>query len=150
MFMRLLAALVLLLLAGSTSVRADEPMFSDPQPSIGHPRKVVMSLSESDPARVNEVISNVGNVQKFYGVDNVRIALVVYGPGIHAVLKNESTVKARIAGLLAINVEVLACSATLESLHKSSRDLLEGVKAVPNGVPEIIERQVRGWIYVHP
>ena len=149
--MRLLAALALLLLvAGMLPARAGDRVFSDPQPSMNHPRRVVMSLSERDPVRVNEVISNVGNVQKFYGADNVRIALVVYGPGIHALLKDESTVKARIAGLLAIDVEVLACSATLESLHRSPHDLLDGVKTVPNGLPEIVERQVRGWFYVHP
>lgn len=150
MLIRLFVATALLLLVGTMPVRANDGVFSDPQPSISHPRQVVISLSERDPARINEVISNVGNIQKFYGADNVRIALVVYGPGIHALLRNESTVKARIAGLLAIDVEVLACGATLDSMHRSSRDLLDGVKTVPNGLPEIVERQVRGWFYVHP
>jgi hypothetical protein len=74
----------------------------------------------------------------------------VYGPGIHAVLKADSTVKARIDGLRAIGVEVLACGATLESMHKTPDDVLAGVPTIPNGLPEIVERQLRGWIYVRP
>lgn len=120
------------------------------EPSMDHPRQVVLSLSERDPARVDEVLSNIGNIQKFYGTDNVRIELVVYGPGVHAVLKDESHVQARIRSLIAIGIDIRACKATLDSLHKTPADLIEGVKIVPNGIPEIIERQAHGWIYVRP
>ena len=58
--------------------------------------------------------------------------------------------RARIAGLLAIEVEVLACGATLIALKRSPADLIEGVRVVPNGLPEIVERQVAGWYYVRP
>lgn len=118
--------------------------------TIDHPRRIVLSLSERDPARVNEVIGNIGNIQRYYGADNVKIAFVVFGPGVHALLKDESTVKARIAGLASIGVELLACGATMTSLHKTQADLIEGVRIVPNGIPEIVERQARGWIYVRP
>jgi intracellular sulfur oxidation DsrE/DsrF family protein len=121
-----------------------------PPPTIDRPRRIVLSFSDRDPARVNEVIGNVGNIQRFYGADNVKIALVVYGPGVHALLKNESSVQARIAGLIAIGVEVLACGATMTSLGKTQADLIDGVRIVPNGIPEIVERQARGWIYVRP
>jgi len=124
--------------------------FASPAPSIDHPRKVVLSLSERDPTRMNEIISNVGNIQKFYGTDNVRIALVVFGPGIHAVLKSESPVRARIASLVAIGVDVLACDATLQTLHLSATDLIPGVRIVPNGIPAIVELQASGWYYVRP
>jgi intracellular sulfur oxidation DsrE/DsrF family protein len=124
--------------------------FASPEPSISHPRKIVLSLSERDPDRVNEVIGNVGNIQRFYGADDVRIVLVAYGPGIHAVLKNESTVRARIAGLLAIGIDILACNATLETLHKTKDDLLPGVVVTPNGIPAIVELEVAGWTYVRP
>ena len=125
-------------------------MYSDPQPSIDHPRKVVLTLSERDPARMNEIIGNVGNIQKFYGTDNVRITLVVYGPGIHAVLKSDSPVAARIAGLVAIGVDVLACDATLKTLKLTASDLIAGVKVTPNGLPAVVELQAAGWYYVRP
>jgi hypothetical protein len=152
--MRFILIALCLALAAAGSARADgsapASLYANPQPSLDHPRKIVMSLSERDPARMNEIIGNVGNIQKFYGADNVRIVLVVYGPGIHAVLKDESPVRARIEGLLAIDVTVEACGATLQSLRKTASDLIDGIAVVPNGLPEIVERQVSGYYYVRP
>jgi len=132
------------------TIASGGPYFADPQPSFDHPRKIVLSLSESDPARVNEVLNNVGNIQRFYGADNVEIALVAYGPGIHSVLSDQSPVVERIKGLLAIGIHILACKATLDTIHKSPGDVIAGVEVVPNGLPELVELQMRGWIYVRP
>lgn len=154
--MRTLFVVLMVLLGTSIPLAAyaqDDAMpapFASPAPTFDHPRKVVLSLSERDPARVNEVISNVGNVQKFYGTDNVRIALVVYGPGIHAVLLKDSTVRPRIASLITIGIDVLACDATLQSMHLGAADLIHGVRIIPNGIPAIVEFQAAGWYYVHP
>jgi intracellular sulfur oxidation DsrE/DsrF family protein len=137
--------------AGAQNSLPPPPLaLSNPQPTIDHPRKIVLSLSERDPLRVTEVIGNVGNIQRFYGADEVQLALVVYGPGVHALLRDESQVADRIAGLIAIGVEVEACQATLTTLNKDAKDLLPGVRVIPNGIPEIVERQVAGWIYVRP
>jgi len=154
-FMRILVLSLLLVLGGAVVTHAQPAgyaptVLADPKPSFDHPRKIVMSLSESDPVRVNEVLSNAGNIQKFYGADYVQIALVAYGPGIHAVLRSDSKVQARIRSLQAIGIEVLACGATLEALHKTPADVLKGVPTVANGLPEIVERQLRGWVYVRP
>lgn len=118
-------------------------------PSFDHPRKIVLSLSENTPARVNEVIGNVGNVQRYYGADDVMIDLVAYGPGIHSVLKG-SPVSERIEGLIAIGVKVLACKNTLDTIHKTAADLLPGVTIVPSGIPAIVELEAQGWYYVRP
>ena len=151
-FSRLLAALILVaypLHASAQSTDLPIPLAS-PAPTFDHPRKIVLTLSERSPDRVNEVLSNVGNVQKFYGTDNVRIALVAYGPGIHAVLKNDNPVRARIASLVAIGIDVLACDATLKTLHLTERDVIPGVRVVPNGLPAIVELEIAGWHYVRP
>ncbi len=118
--------------------------------SLDHPRRVVVSLSERQSARVNEVLDNVDNIQKYYGMDLVDIALIAYGPGVRAVIKGESTVAYRIAGLIADGIVVQACNNTLETIHKSAADLLPGVTAVPSGLPAIIEYEARGWFYVRP
>lgn len=151
---RIVIAIVSFLALGTVPAVAQSPdlpaPFASPQPSFNHPRKIVLSLSEREPERVNEVIGNVGNIQRFYGADNVRIVLVVYGPGVHAVLKKDSAVPARIAGLLAIGVDVLACDATLQSLRLKASDLLPGVQVTSNGLPAIVELQLAGWTYVRP
>ena len=150
-----LIAFLVLLGAGSplAAPAQDDAMpapFASPAPSFDHPRKVVLSLSERDPVRVNEVLSNIGNVQKFYGTDNVRIALIAYGPGVHAVLLKDSTVRARITSLVAIGIDVFACDATLQSLHLGAAALIPGVRIIPNGIPALVEFQAAGWYYVHP
>jgi intracellular sulfur oxidation DsrE/DsrF family protein len=122
---------------------------ASPAPTIDHPRKIVLSLSESDRAKVNEVIGEVGNVQRFYGADYVRIALVAYGPGLRAVLKN-SPVADGIRSLVAIGVDVIACGATMESLHVGKDALIPGVTVTANGIPYIVEHQLGGWVYVRP
>jgi uncharacterized protein len=146
--LRLLTAfgLVMALMAPARAASA----LADPAPTIEHPRRIVMSLSERDPARIETVLNNIGNLQRFYGADYVRIALVAYGPGLDALLKDLSGVKDRIQSLVAIDVEVEACGNTLAALHREPKDLIEGVKLVPAGLAEIVERQVAGWVYVRP
>jgi intracellular sulfur oxidation DsrE/DsrF family protein len=141
---------VLLLLVLAFPARAMDTVLADPKPSMDQPRQIVFSLAENDPARVNAVLSNIGNVQKFYGIDNVKMALVAYGPGLVAVLKDDNPLRARIEGLMAIDIEIIACGATMETMHKTEADLIKGVEVVPNGLPEIVERQLRGWVHLRP
>src|SRR3546814_5252916 len=55
--------------------------FADPQPTIDAPRRIVVSLAEDDPKRINAVLSNIVNIQKFYDAAQVKLAVIAYGPG---------------------------------------------------------------------
>jgi uncharacterized protein len=123
---------------------------ADPRPDWDHPRKLVLQLNSADPSKINAVFSNAINTQKFYGNDNVRIAIIAYGPGLRAVLKGLSPVARRVAALHYAQIEFVACQVTLDSLHKTAADLLPGVVVTPAGVPELMERQLSGWVYVAP
>lgn len=135
--------------AGLAAAQERKGRFADPQPDIGNPRKIVVSLSEDDPKRINAVLSNIVNIQKYYDAAQVRLAVIAYGPGIAALLM-DSPVARRIAGLQDLDVEFIACGATLETMKKSEADLLPEISVVPNGLPEIVERGVTGWIHLHP
>jgi intracellular sulfur oxidation DsrE/DsrF family protein len=124
--------------------------FADPQPTIDAPRRIVVSLAEDDPHRINAVLSNIVNIQKYYDAAQVKLAVIAYGPGLTALLKDRSPVAQRIASLQALEVEFIACGATLETLHKTAADLLPDVDEVPNGLPEIVERSLTGWIHLRP
>lgn len=123
--------------------------FADPQPGIDNPRRIVISLSEDEPKRINAVLSNIVNIQKYYDAAQVKLAVIAYGPGIAAVLR-DSPVAQRIAGLQDLDVEFIACGATLDTLKKTPADLLPDVKVVPNGLPEIVERSLTGWVHLRP
>lgn len=135
--------------AGLAAAQERKGKFADPQPEIDNPRKIVISLSEDDPKRINAVLSNIVNIQKYYDAAQVKLAVIAYGPGIAAVLKG-SPVAQRIAGLQDLDVEFIACGATLDTMNKNEGDLLAKVPVVPNGLPEIVERSLTGWIHLHP
>lgn len=146
----LLAAGIVMLAPAIALAGARKGRFAYPQPGLDAPRKIVISLSEDDPKRIGAVLNNIVNIQKYYDAAFVRLAVVAYGPGIHAVLKGGNPVAGRIASLQALDVEFIACGATLETLGKSRNDLLEDVAVVPNGLPEIVERGLEGWIHLRP
>lgn len=122
---------------------------AEPAPGFDNPRQIVFSLSEKDETRMNAVLNNVANVQKAYGIDNVKLAIVAYGPGIWALLQ-DSPVRARVESLLKYDVEFVACGNTLDSIHKTDGDLIEGVSRVQTGLVEIVERRLSGWVDIKP
>lgn len=123
--------------------------FADPQPDIDNPRRIVISLSEDEPKRIHAVLSNIVNIQKYYDAAQVKLAVIAYGPGLAAVLR-DSPAAQRIAGLQDLDVEFIACGATLDTLKKTPADLLPEIKVVPNGLPEIVERSLTGWVHLRP
>jgi len=123
---------------------------ADPKPDMDNPRKIVLQLTEDDDKKVNGVLYNAINIQKYYGMDNVMVAVVAYAKGVNALLKESTTVADRIASLQQYDVEFVACGNTLDTMGKKTEDLLDGVVRVQAGIPEIVERQLRGWIYITP
>jgi len=122
---------------------------AQPEPDFDNPRKVVVSLSEKDERRVNAVLTNVVNIQKAYGADNVRLAVVAYGPGIWTILK-DSPVRARVESMLIYDIEFIACGNTLDAIHKTDADMIDGVTRVRFGLQEIVERRLSGWVDIKP
>lgn len=122
---------------------------ADPAPDFDNPRQIVVSLSEKDEKRVNAVLNNVMNIQKAYGTDNVKLAVVAYGPGIWSVLK-DSPVRARIESMLMYEIEFVACGNTLDAIHKTQDDTIDGVGWARAGLVEIVERRLSGWVDIKP
>lgn len=123
---------------------------AQPPPDWDHPRKVVLQLNKGDPTHVAMVFDNAVNTMKYYGLDNVKVAIVAYGPGIRPFLKESAMYPERTASLLYDKVEIVVCGNTMDSLHKTSADLLPGIPVVQAGVPELMERQLSGWVYISP
>ena len=56
------------------------PWFAAAQ-DAARPTRVVVQVSEADPARWNLALNNVKNLQDDLGAANVTIEIVAYGPG---------------------------------------------------------------------
>src|SRR6476620_4274326 len=80
--------------------------------------RVVMQVSDNDPAKWNLALNNARNLQSDLGARNVEI--VAYGPGI-GMLKADSVVGNRIGEAVTSGVKVSACENTMrgQKLQKS-------------------------------
>jgi intracellular sulfur oxidation DsrE/DsrF family protein len=111
--------------------------------------RVVMQVSDNDPAKWNLALNNARNLQADLGAGNVEIEIVAYGPGI-GMLKSESVVGNRITEALGQGVKVAACENTMRGQKLSKSDMLDGIGYVPAGVVEIMQKQQQGWSYLRP
>lgn len=111
--------------------------------------KMVIQVSDNDPAKWNLTLNNIKNVQKDLGKDNVELELVAYGPGIN-MLKAESEVANRVEEAVDSGVQVVACENTMRGQKLTKADMNAKIGYVPAGVVEILQRQKQGYAYLRP
>lgn len=134
----------------TTFMRA-ETEFAEPKPSMDNPRKFVFPITKWDRDEVNHILGSANNVIKFYGVDNTEVVIVAYSQGIKALMKyHDVRIEKRVKSLMTYDVEFIACQNTMKTLKIDKKDLLEDVEVVTAGIVELIERQLRGYIYIRP
>lgn len=152
MFRLVLAALAAGCFFAIPAVAQDfiETQVTGPAPDFDNPRRIMLQLSTDDEGKMNDILFNAVNLQKFYGFDNVQIAVVVFGRGMKALYKKESPVQERVESLLKFDVEFVGCGNTMDSQHKTPASLIDGVSFAKAGIAEIVERKLDGWIYIHP
>jgi len=148
--MRIIVLSIFLICAGVAAPAGAETQLADPKPDFDNPRKIMLQLTSGDPKDMNNVLWNAINLQKFYGIDNVKIAIVGYGDGMKAFYKKGSPARERIESHLKYEIEFIGCGNTMTATQRSPDELIPGVKHVTAGIAEIVERQLLGWIYVRP
>ncbi|MBT6093900.1 MAG: hypothetical protein HOH04_03400 [Rhodospirillaceae bacterium] len=149
--MRALTVFVLVasLISLGGPVRA-ETQLADPQPGFDNPRRIMLQLTSDDPKDMNNILWNAINLQKFYGIDNVEIAIVGFGAGMKAFYEKDSPVADRIRSQLKYGIEFVGCGNTMTATNRKPSELIPGVKHVTAGIAEIVERKLSGWIYIRP
>ena len=110
---------------------------------------LVFQISENDPAQWNLALNFAFAFQKNQGKDNSEIEIVALGPGLN-MLKSGSKVTDRIAQALDRSIDVVACGETMHAMKLTKTDLIGGVRVVPGGLLEIVNRQRAGWSYIRP
>jgi len=111
--------------------------------------KVVIQVSDADPAKWNLALNNANNVLHDIGKGNVEIEIVAYGPGI-GMLKGDSKVAPRLAQALDSSIGLMACQNTMHNMKIEKADMYSGIAYVPAGVVHIMKRQREGWQYIRP
>ena len=111
--------------------------------------KVVLQVSDADPAKWHLALNNANNIQHDLGKGNVAIEIVAYGPGL-AMLKGDSKVSARLAQALDNSIGLMACENTMRNTKTTKEEMYSGISYVDAGVVHIMKRQREGWQYIRP
>ena len=116
------------------------------------PHKLVIQVSTDDVRTQNIALNNAINLQQLYGMDDVIIEIVAYGPGLK-LLTTESSGASRVRSLAMHNITFSACQNTMDAEMKKTGKLpvlLEGVQTVNAGVARIMVLQEQGYAYIRP
>lgn len=148
-------AAAILLPAATGALAARDPGYketelSEPKPSFAEPRKIVLQLSSGDPETINNVLHNAVNLQDFYGMDEVSIAVIAYGKGMKAFYAETSPVRERVSSLQQYDIEFVGCGNTMDAAGREPEELIDGITWVQAGIAEIIERKLGGWTVIRP
>lgn len=111
--------------------------------------RVVLQVSDADPARWGLALNNAKNVQQELGAGKVDIEIVAYGPGI-GMLKAEAPTANRITEAVQSGIKVVACENTMTTQKLTKADMHAAIGYAPSGVVEIMKRQGERWAYVRP
>ncbi|HTY67336.1 MAG TPA: hypothetical protein VMH36_11835 [Alphaproteobacteria bacterium] len=114
--------------------------------------KIVLQLSDRDPAKQGLVLSVANNLLKAYDPDKIAIEVVAFGPGID-LLRAHSPNRARVDSLIAQGVQFDVCMNTVETIERETGRRPElNPKAVPVqvGVGQILTLVEHGFTLVRP
>jgi len=115
--------------------------------------KIVYQMNQSDPHYQEDILNSVSALLSKY-VDDIQIAVAVWGPGIHLLAKNP---KRPVAKLLQdrvrsmaefYGVQFIACNNTLRSLGWTEKDLQEFAQIEDFGAATIMRLQQQGYAYL--
>lgn len=139
-------------LAAAATRAADAPK-AERFPGDPPEHKVVYQLNEADNAYIEHILNSVGAMIGKYQ-DNVAIAVVVFGPGIHLLAKKPKRPVAAALRQRVISqardygVTFIACGNTMKTLGWTTQDIVEVAKVEEVGAAALMELQEQGYAYI--
>ncbi len=115
-------------------------------------KKYVLQISDGSPAKQTLVLNVAHNLQKHYGVGNVDIEVVAFGPGLRLLFKDNAR-KDRIRSMAMNGVRFSACNNTIHGMTKILGHppvLNPNATVVPGGVVRIADLEAQGYTLIRP
>jgi len=150
---RLLAGV---LVAATTGATVSKPVNSAPVAATevdATLHKIVYQLNKSDEAYQEAIFNSISAMLTKY-VDDVAIAVVVWGPGIHLLAKKPKRpvpklFQERVKSMAeSYGIKFIACGNTMHTLGWTAEDMVEFAKIEDVGAAAIMELQERGYAYL--
>lgn len=115
-------------------------------------KKIVLQISDGSPIKQTMVLNVANNIQKHYGLENVKVEIVAFGPGLR-LLFEENANKGRIQNLVANGTRFSACQNTVKGMTKKlghPPKLSKHATPVSAGVARIVTLVEQGYILIRP
>ena len=144
-FRRMALFLALSLVLGAATLASASPA------KDAEPTKVVIQVTTDDAQVQKMLFSNIANLQREMGVENLMIEVVAYGPGLGLVTRDSDFQKQVEA--LSDTVRFSACENTMAAIAKRTGkkpELADGVVVVPSGIARVVQLQQQGYLYITP
>lgn len=109
--------------------------------------RMVFQVNEDDSRKWNTILANLNNVQEELG--KVDISVVVIGPGL-GMLKADALTANAVQDAMAAGVRFVACGNSMQSLHLTKDDMIDGIAYARAGYVEIMRLQTLGYAYIRP
>jgi len=111
------------------------------------PVKIVFDVTSSNTSVHESTIRHVKAMSSAY--PDSKFEVVMYSGAMDMVLKDKSVVAEDLEMLAQKdNIDFVICEGTMKRHEVDSTQLISGVKSVPDGILEIIEKQKEGWGYI--
>ena len=140
----LLSTLAAILLM-SSALAAQSKAANSPSPLSTHRILVDLTTVLSDGWALT--LSNVEGLKRHFK-DDSEIEVVVHGPAVSMLYRNDVDFAARILQLHNAGVRFVVGTSTVELTHAKKDDLFPFVEFVPSSIAEIVVRQEQGWSYI--
>ncbi len=115
-------------------------------------KKIVLQISDGSPKKQTLVLNVAKNLIKHYGIDNVKVEIVAFGPGLRLLFKDNVN-SSRVQSLSTYGVQFSACQNTTRAMTKIlgyKPELHESAVPVSAGVARILELTEKGYTLVRP
>lgn len=112
-----------------------------------NPVKIVFDVTSSNSKVHQSTIRHVKMISETYA--NSKLEVVMYSGAMAMVLRDKSTVADDLEVLAKKdNVNFVICEGTMKRHNIKDSQIIPGVRSVPDGILEIIEKQREGWGYI--
>lgn len=111
--------------------------------------KLVIQVSDAEPAKWSLALNNARNVLEELGAKNVEIEIVAYGPGL-GMLKKDAVTSGRVDEASLAGIKFVACENTMRNLKLTRADIHAAASYASSGVVQLMQRQSQGWSYIRP
>lgn len=134
------------------SLNAIAAVQEPPLPETFAENKVVLQISDPNPFKQTLVLNVANNLIKHYGVDNIDIEIVAFGPGLRLLMADNTNLK-RINSLASSGARFSACNNTLHNFGKKlgkNPELVNSATIVPAGAARILQLNKAGYQILKP